>query len=153
MTFERSAFESSKPFIVVGVLAACLRVVAFVTEPLKVVERVIVAGNDVVALGAYPVASGGVCGGLALAVGSCSDLASDGRPVGGESGCPCGCVPCHAGHLLHGLVMPVLDMKKPPRAVLLARGFGDNRYASTGQYIAYLCVGCNMGATCPTCGC
>ena len=114
MTFERSAFEFSKPFVVVGVLAACLRFVAFVAEPLKVVERMVVAGDDVVTLCAYPVASGGVCGGLAFAVCSASDLASDGRPVAGEPGGPGAGVPCHAGHLLHGLVMPVLDVKESP---------------------------------------
>ena len=114
MTFERSAFEFSKPFVVGGVLSSGLGGMALCAEPLKVVERMVVAGDDVVTLCAYPVASGGVCGGLAFAVCSASDLASDGRPVAGEPGGPGAGVPCHAGHLLHGLVMPVLDVKESP---------------------------------------
>ena len=97
MTFERSAFEFSKPFVVGGVLSSGLGGMALCAEPLKVVERMVVAGDDVVTLCAYPVASGGVCGGLAFAVCSASDLASDGRPVAGEPGGPGAGVPCHAG--------------------------------------------------------
>ena len=56
-----------------GVLPLGLGFVAFVRQPLKVGEVVVVAGDDVVALRTHPVASGGVAGGLASAACSAID--------------------------------------------------------------------------------
>lgn len=58
-----------------------LRPMTLSTQPLKVAQRVIVAGNDVVALGTHAVAAGLVHGGLALTVCSCLDLCSALGPV------------------------------------------------------------------------
>lgn len=102
MFFSGFDSESRATFVRFGVLCARLRVVALFAEPLKVGRIVVVAGGDVVAFGAYPVAAWCVVGGLALVVGSASGLGAEGVPVGGEPFGSGAGGPCHYGHLPWG---------------------------------------------------